>query len=54
MINSCYKKALEILQQHKNILDALANALIEKEVLEGEEFEVLVNSFINESGKTTG
>ena len=54
VINNCYKKAIEILQQHKNILDTLAKTLIEKEVLEGEEFEVLVNGLINESGKTTG
>ncbi len=47
ILNSSYKKALDILSKHKNILDAIASKLIEEEVLEGEDFNKIVDSMLN-------
>lgn len=44
LISEAYKVAREILQQHKNQLEKLADVLIEKETLEREEFEALMAS----------
>ncbi len=42
IMDSCYKGAQEMLKKHKAKLDAVAKALLEKETLEGEEFEKIV------------
>ncbi|NLL06644.1 MAG: ATP-dependent metallopeptidase FtsH/Yme1/Tma family protein [Clostridiaceae bacterium] len=41
IIDSCYDKTLKLLKENINKLHAVANALIEKEKLEGHEFEEL-------------
>ena len=43
-INKGYEKAKKILQENMNILHKVANSLIEKEKLDGEEFRLLVES----------
>lgn len=42
MIDGCYKKAQELLRKNKPKLDKVAKALLEKETLDGIEFEKLV------------
>ncbi len=41
MIDECYQKAKQIIEEHRNILDACAQLLLEKEKITGEEFEAL-------------
>lgn len=45
LMKSAYKRATEIITKYRNVLDAIANKLIEKESLEREEFATLVKSF---------
>lgn len=47
IVNGCYDKAKEILTEKRAILDAVAQALIEKETLGSNEFEELVQKFEN-------
>ncbi|MBI2338713.1 ATP-dependent zinc metalloprotease FtsH [Candidatus Daviesbacteria bacterium] len=42
IVDSCYKNAQDILKKYKTKLDAVAKELLEKETLEGEEFEGIV------------
>ncbi|MDO8573781.1 MAG: ATP-dependent zinc metalloprotease FtsH [Candidatus Daviesbacteria bacterium] len=42
IIDSCYKNAQDILRKHKTKLDKVAKSLLEKETLEGDEFESIV------------
>jgi cell division protease FtsH len=42
IIDAGYKRAKEVLGKHRSKLDLVAKALLEKETLEGEEFEKLV------------
>ncbi len=44
-MHSAFKKASELVKKHKNILEAIAKYLIEKETIERDEFENLVKSF---------
>ncbi len=39
IINTCYEQAVEIISKHKGILDKIVEALLEKEVLDADEFE---------------
>ena len=48
IIDDGYKKAIEILKKSRKKLDKVAEALLEKETLEQEEFERLVKSSIKE------
>ncbi len=41
LIDTAYKKAVSILNEHINVLHKVAEALLEKEKLEGQEFEAL-------------
>ena len=41
IIDACYNKALEILKTNENKLHAVANVLLEKEKITGEEFEAI-------------
>jgi len=41
IIDSCYSKAMEIIKEHRDVLDACANLLIEKEKITQDEFEAL-------------
>jgi cell division protease FtsH len=42
IMDNCYKQAVSILKKVRNKLDLVANELIKKETLEGEEFEKLM------------
>ena len=42
IIDECYKKAVEIIKENKDLLDLIANTLIEKETLTKEEIDYLV------------
>ncbi|MDR2074565.1 MAG: ATP-dependent zinc metalloprotease FtsH [Oscillospiraceae bacterium] len=44
LINECYKKAEEIIKDHSKELNAVANFLIEKEKMSGEEFRKIMDS----------
>jgi len=41
-IDKAHKKAIEVLKKHRKLLDKIANILIEKETIEKEEFEKLI------------
>ena len=43
IIDDCYKKAKDLILQHKNVLEKCAALLIEKEKIGTEEFEALFN-----------
>jgi len=47
LIDEGYKRAATLLKKHKKQLDLVAEALIKKETLEGEEFTALMGSKIN-------
>ena len=42
IVESCYKRAKDLLIEHKDKLDKLVNTLLEKEVLDGEEVKKIV------------
>ncbi|MGI6642981.1 MAG: ATP-dependent zinc metalloprotease FtsH [Bacillota bacterium] len=42
IIGECYKKAMAILQEKREILDALAEALLERETIKGEELDLIL------------
>lgn len=42
IIDSCYKEAIEIVKKNRKTLDKIANALLEKETLDRDEFEKIV------------
>ena len=44
-MKNAFKTAKQILTQHRNILEAIAGRLMEKETIEKEEFQKLVVSF---------
>ncbi len=44
IVDDCYKKAKAIIEEHKDVLEACANLLIEKEKIGREEFEALFES----------
>ena len=41
IIDECYQKAKQIIEEHRNVLDECAQLLLEKEKITGEEFEAL-------------
>ena len=41
IIDECYQKAKDIIEEHRDVLDACAELLLEKEKITGEEFEAL-------------
>ena len=43
IIDSCYAKAKEILTEKRELLDRIAAVLLEREVLDGKEFDALMN-----------
>ena len=43
IVDSCYAKAKEILTERRELLDRIAAILLEREVLDGKEFEALMN-----------
>ncbi|MBR0316276.1 MAG: ATP-dependent zinc metalloprotease FtsH [Synergistaceae bacterium] len=53
IIDSCYERAKEILTEHRDLMDKIANALLEHEVIDAEEFEKLMNENENEEIKNS-
>ena len=51
IIDSCYERAKEILTEHRALMDKIANALLEHEIIDAEEFERLMNE--NEENKNS-
>jgi len=47
IVDECYKKAIKILKKRKSRLDLMAKRLLEKETIEGEEFEALMGTSKN-------
>ena len=43
IIDTCYGKAKEILTSHRALMDKIAGVLLEREVIDGEEFDRLMN-----------
>jgi cell division protease FtsH len=41
IVDDCYKKATDIIKEHRSVLDACAELLLEKEKIDREEFEAL-------------
>jgi cell division protease FtsH len=44
-INKAFEVAKKVISSRKKVLDAIAKALIEKEMLEQDEFQALIKSF---------
>ena len=53
IIDSCYERAKEILTEHRDLMDKIANALLEHEIIDAEEFERLMNENENEEIKNS-
>uniref|UniRef100_A0A7C2NDW1 Peptidase M41 domain-containing protein n=1 Tax=Thermoanaerobaculum aquaticum TaxID=1312852 RepID=A0A7C2NDW1_9BACT len=45
LVEEAYRRAQELVQKHRPVLDRIAEALLEREVLEGEEVYQLVSEF---------
>ena len=43
IIDECYEKAKQIIEEHRTVLDSCAELLLEKEKITGQEFEALFN-----------
>lgn len=52
IIDSCYETAKEILTEHRNLLDKIAGVLLEREVLDAEEFAKLMSEDTPEAEET--
>lgn len=44
IVEECYQRAKKLLQENRHILDAIANRLLEKETIDGEELDELLKS----------
>ena len=53
IIEDAYHEAEEIVQEHRTDLDAIVEALLEKETLEAEDFERLLDSFKHDTASGT-
>ena len=49
IIDDCYERAKEILTEHRDLLDKIANVLLEREVLDSEDFNKLMNEGAEQS-----
>jgi len=54
IIDSCYSKAKEILSEKKALMDNIATILLERETLDGQEFELLMNGETLPEKKSNG
>ncbi len=52
ILSRCYQKAKAILIEHRELLDRLADTLVERETLDGEEFRALVAEYTEIPEKT--
>ena len=50
MVTGCFERAKEILSKNIDFLHAIANKLLEKEVLDGQEIENIIRENMNEKG----
>lgn len=48
IIDNCYETVKDLLIKHESVLEKIAEALLEKEVLEGEELDMLINEALEE------
>lgn len=46
ILESCYQKAKQILLKHRPLLDRLADTLVERETLDGDEFRAIVSEYV--------
>jgi len=53
IITSCYNRAKNIIVDNMDILNALANALLEKEALDGQEIDRIIEGIKSEAGDST-
>lgn len=44
IVEECYERAKRLLQENRDLLDAMANRLLEKETIDGEELDEIINS----------
>ena len=49
IIDECYQRAKNIIEQYQSVLHACADALLEKEKITKEEFEVLFENVVSEA-----
>nr|YP_007878193.1 cell division protein [Calliarthron tuberculosum]AGA63804.1 cell division protein [Calliarthron tuberculosum] len=47
IVDTCHKKALEIIKENRVIIDYLVDLLIEKETIEGTEFRQIISEYTN-------
>ncbi len=52
ILEGCYQKAKEMLLEHRELLDRLADTLVERETLDGEEFRAIVAEYTTIPEKT--
>ena len=52
IVNNEYQKVLDMLKENKHILEKVARILLDKEVVEGEEFKQLVDEESKENSST--
>ncbi len=46
LLESCYQKAKQILMENRALLDRLADTLVERETLDGDEFRAIVAEYV--------
>ncbi len=46
LLESCYQKAKQILMENRTLLDRLADTLVERETLDGDEFRAIVAEYV--------
>jgi len=47
LVKACYEQATTILKDNRILMDYFVDLLIEEEVIEGEDFEKIVGSFVS-------
>ncbi len=52
IVKDCHKKATEILQEFRPLMDMLVDILVDQETIEGDVFRELVDKYIADNGKT--
>ncbi|MGF1674578.1 MAG: cell division protein FtsH, partial [Rivularia sp. (in: cyanobacteria)] len=45
IVEECYKNALQMMRDHRSLMDRLVDLLIEKETIDGEEFRRIVAEY---------
>jgi cell division protease FtsH len=47
IVKECYQKALDLLREHRDLMDILVEELIDKESLTGDEFRLLIDRYLD-------